>query len=179
MPVYDSTFILNPQIEEAGCDSRIKNLIKLIDENGGKLVKENRIGMRRMAYEIQKLSQGYYVSLVYEGNNEVVNELERNLRLDESCLRFLTCHHQENAGKSLPRVSRDRAQKPKPEEHKPETVKPVANIENATKTSEPEAEKPKVKMDEQTEISEPEGEKLDQPSGKDEFSTTDDADSML
>jgi small subunit ribosomal protein S6 len=51
--------------------------------------------MRRMAYEIQKLTQGYYVSLVFEGTQTTVTELERKFRLDEACLRFLTCHYQD------------------------------------------------------------------------------------
>jgi small subunit ribosomal protein S6 len=95
MPVYDSTFVLNPQIEEGGLDSRIKEAVDLINSHGGKVIRENRLGMRRMAYEIQKLTQGYYVSLVFEGSQETVTELERRFRLDESCLRFLTCHYQD------------------------------------------------------------------------------------
>lgn len=95
MPVYDSTFIFNPQLEEAGLDARVKELVELVTRHGGKVINENRIGMRRLAYEIQKLTQGYYVSLVFEGSSAVVTELERDLRLDENCLRFLTCHYQD------------------------------------------------------------------------------------
>lgn len=95
MPVYDSTFILNPQLEEGGLETRIREAAELITSHGGKIVKENRIGMRRMAYEIQKVTQGYYVSLVFEGDRKTVDELERLLRLDEACLRFLTCHYKD------------------------------------------------------------------------------------
>jgi len=95
MPVYDSTFILNPQLEEGGLETRIKEATELIASHGGKIVKENRIGMRRMAYEIEKVTQGYYVSLVFEGDRKTIDELERLLRLDEACLRFLTCHYQD------------------------------------------------------------------------------------
>ena len=91
MPQYDCTFILNPQLEESGFDGRTRDLIALIDKHGGKLIREDRMGMRRLAYEIDKLTQGYYISLVYEGSQELVEELEHKLRLDESCLRFLTC----------------------------------------------------------------------------------------
>ncbi|MEZ5357451.1 MAG: 30S ribosomal protein S6 [Candidatus Zixiibacteriota bacterium] len=95
MSVYDTTFVLNPQLEEAGLDQRIKEVVELIGANGGTMVKENRIGMRKLAYEIKKLTQGYYISLVYEGNGALVNELERRFRMDENCLRFLTCLYQE------------------------------------------------------------------------------------
>ncbi len=95
MPVYDTTFILNPQLEESGLDSRIQEYISLIGNNGGKIVKETRMGMRRMAYMIENLNQGYYVNFIFDGTAELVNELERRMRLDEACLRFLTCKYQD------------------------------------------------------------------------------------
>jgi small subunit ribosomal protein S6 len=89
--LYDCTFILNPQLEETGLDSYIKDTRDLVGRHSGKVVSEKRFGMRRLAYEIQKLTQGYYVSFIFEGNGDTVRELERHLRLDENCLRFLTC----------------------------------------------------------------------------------------
>ena len=95
MPCYDCTFILNPQLEEAVLEGHIKDAKDLIDKQGGKLVKDNRIGMRRLAYEINKLTQGYYVSLVFDGNGDTVSQLERQFRLNENVLRFLTCLYKE------------------------------------------------------------------------------------
>jgi len=132
MPVYDSTFILNPQLEEGGLDGRIKDTINLINSNGGKVIKENRLGMRRLAYEIQKITQGYYVSLVFEGNQGTVAELERMLRLDEACLRFLTCHYQDFSRRRERKESTDEAAA-KPEkdggEERPETEKKAEDVE--------------------------------------------------
>lgn len=91
MTLYDTTFILNPQMEETGLDEYIKNTRDQVGRYGGKVLIERRIGMRRLAYEIQKLTQGYYVSFVFEGDGQTVRELERHFRLDENCLRFLTC----------------------------------------------------------------------------------------
>ena len=99
MTLYDSTFILNPQMEESNFDAQIKEAKELVARYGGKVVNENRLGMRRLAYEINRLTQGYYVSLVYEGNGEVVKELERHLRLSEACIRFLTTLYQPPEGK--------------------------------------------------------------------------------
>lgn len=95
MPIYDSTIIFHPQIEDAGFDGRIKGAVELIQRYGGTIVNENRYGMRRLAYEIQKTTQGYYIGLVYDAPPAAVTELERWLRLDELCLRFLTCHHKD------------------------------------------------------------------------------------
>ncbi|MEE9442563.1 MAG: 30S ribosomal protein S6 [candidate division Zixibacteria bacterium] len=101
MTLYDTTFILNPQLEESGLDERVKQAVELVNSHGGKVTRENRIGMRRLAYEIQKLTQGYYVNLVFEGNGNTVKELERRFRLDENCLRFLTCLYKEVSEKTF------------------------------------------------------------------------------
>ena len=101
MTVYDMTVILSPQVEEGGFDARIQELVDLVGKNGGKLIRENRMGMRRLAYEMRKVTQGYYVSLVFEGTGETVAELERRLRLDESCLRFLTCRYRDFAEQAI------------------------------------------------------------------------------
>ncbi|MCP4566150.1 MAG: 30S ribosomal protein S6 [FCB group bacterium] len=95
MPVYDCTFILNPQLEESVLEGHIKSAKDLIEQQGGKIVTDNRIGMRRLAYEINKLTQGYYVSLVFDGTGEMIKALERQFRLEESVLRFLTCMYKE------------------------------------------------------------------------------------
>jgi small subunit ribosomal protein S6 len=131
MPVYDTTFVLNPQLEEAGLDGRIKEVVDLIGANGGKMVREQRIGMRRLAYEIQKLTQGYYVSLIYEGNGDLVREMERRFRLDESCLRFLTCLHKEAPPKPVDSRPSKNADAPAPS-----PVKEEAPAEEAEKKPE-------------------------------------------
>ncbi len=95
MPVYDCTLVLNSQLDEAALEAEIKNAKDLVERHGGKIVADNRIGMRRLAYEIRKLTQGYYVSLVFEGTGEIIRELESNLRINEAFLRFLTCQFQE------------------------------------------------------------------------------------
>lgn len=95
MPVYDCTFVLSSQSDEAGLEAQVKSAKDIVERFGGKIVSDNRIGMRRLAYEINKLTQGYYVSLVFEGTGEVIRELEREFRMSETCLRFLTCAFQE------------------------------------------------------------------------------------
>jgi small subunit ribosomal protein S6 len=154
MPVYDTTFILNPQLEESGLDSRIQEYINLIGSNGGKVVKESRMGMRRMAYLIENLNQGYYVNLIFDGSPALVNELERRMRLDEACLRFLTCRYQdfsmrrkEKKEKADVHYEAERARRPeeRPEEKPAEqpAEPPVPEHEPAeSKAEEYESERP-------------------------------------
>jgi len=139
MPVYDTTFILNPQLEESGLDSRLQEYINLIGNNGGKMVKENRIGMRRMAYEIANLHQGYYISLVFEGSSDLVTELERRLRIDEGCIRFLTCLYRDFGVRRKDKKKKKAKKEQPPEEPQPvkaEESSPEDNIKAATESSE-------------------------------------------
>ena len=63
MRTYETTFIVNPQTDNATIDSQVGAISKLISDNGGEIINENRMGTRRLAYPIQKLTQGilYYL----------------------------------------------------------------------------------------------------------------------
>ncbi|MBN2227550.1 MAG: 30S ribosomal protein S6, partial [candidate division Zixibacteria bacterium] len=90
MRLYETTFILGPQADEATFDRQIKAISDLIERNQGKIVKEQRTGIRRLAYPIRKFTQGYYTRFIFEGNNTLLNELERFYKLEEPYIRFLT-----------------------------------------------------------------------------------------
>jgi len=139
MPVYDSTFILNPQLEEGGLDDHIKRAVDLVNANNGKMVRENRLGMRRLAYEIQDVTQGYYVSLVFEGGKDTVSALEQMLRMDESCLRFLTCHYQDFSRKKERKETKSDDSK---KAEKPAEASPAGRDKPENKPEEKPAESP-------------------------------------
>jgi len=90
MRLYETTFILGPQADEATFDRQVKAISDLIERNQGKIVKEHRVGIRRLAYPIQKYTQGYYTRIIFEGNNSLLTELERFYKLEEPYIRFLT-----------------------------------------------------------------------------------------
>jgi small subunit ribosomal protein S6 len=56
----------------------------------GILVKVERWGKRRLAYLIKKQQRGFYILIDYAGESAVVNELERNLKIDDKILKFMT-----------------------------------------------------------------------------------------
>jgi len=95
MPVYDCTFVISSQLDETAVEGHVQKAKELVERYGGKVVSEQRLGLRRLAYEVRKCTQGHYVGLVFEGGGETVKELERHFRLDEAFLRYLTCSHQE------------------------------------------------------------------------------------
>jgi len=88
--LYETTFILNPQTDDTTIDRQIKAIIGIITGNGGKVVIEDRIGSRRLSFQINKLSQGYYTSLVFQAPTSVLPLIERHYKLDDSYMRHLT-----------------------------------------------------------------------------------------
>ena len=90
MRIYESTFILSPQADDAAFDRQIKAATDIIGNNGGKIIQEDRWGIRRLAYPIKKFTQGFYTRLVFEGTNQVLTELERFYKLEEPYIRYLT-----------------------------------------------------------------------------------------
>jgi small subunit ribosomal protein S6 len=90
MRVYETTFILSPQADDAAFDRQIKAISDLINRYNGKVLEEDRWGVRRLAYAIKKFTQGYYTRIVFEGDNTLLKELDRFYRLEEPYIRNLT-----------------------------------------------------------------------------------------
>jgi len=90
MRIYETTFILSPQADDAAFDRQIKSVTDLIEKHEGKILEEDRWGIRRLSYPIRKYTQGYYTRCIFEGNNDILSELERMYRLEEQFIRHLT-----------------------------------------------------------------------------------------
>ncbi len=87
---YETICIADPDVNEenrAGLFDRIKNLIA---QEKGIIADFDEWGNRQLAYEIRKKTRGYYVCINYGGTGELVTELERNFRLDDRILKFMT-----------------------------------------------------------------------------------------
>ncbi|MBU8932786.1 MAG: 30S ribosomal protein S6 [candidate division Zixibacteria bacterium] len=90
MRVYETTFVVNPQTDDVAIDKQVGAISEIISASGGKILHENRIGTRRLAYPIKKLTQGYYATFVYEGTPQILPKLDRHFSLGEEYLRHLT-----------------------------------------------------------------------------------------
>lgn len=88
--LYETTFVLNPQADEAALDNQVKAIGTIITSNGGKIVAEDRMGTRRLAYEINGMMQGYYSSFLFESEPQVLPMLERHYKLEDPYVRHLT-----------------------------------------------------------------------------------------
>ncbi len=88
MREYDIMLILKPDADEARITSVTDRITGVISERGGSVAKLDRWGKRRLAYEIAKRSEGYYVVVQFDADPAAVTELERVLKLTEGVVRF-------------------------------------------------------------------------------------------
>lgn len=102
MRPYETLVVLHPSLgdETARLIARFETVIQ---SEGGSLDANRDWGLRRLAYPIHKQQQGHYYLIEYQGEPNVVKELERNLRISEGVLRFVSVQ-QDHTGLPEPRV---------------------------------------------------------------------------
>ena len=89
MNKYESIIIINPSVDEAGLKALEEKFTGLINENG-KVENVVDMGKRKLAYEIKKFKEAYYVEFDFESNPEAIKEIERIYRITDEILKFIT-----------------------------------------------------------------------------------------
>ena len=87
---YETTYILRPNLGEEQLTEIIDRTNAIVTNDGGTTIYLDRWGIKRLAYEINKEIQGYYVYLNYAAPGRTVDEIERIFKIDDRVLRFLT-----------------------------------------------------------------------------------------
>jgi small subunit ribosomal protein S6 len=105
MRKYETLMVLHPELPEAQIRETIDRARRLIEELGGQTDQIQEWGIRELAYEIRKLTRGYYVLLEYSASPGVLRELERTLKIADEVLRFIsvacsTVSRRERSGKA-------------------------------------------------------------------------------
>ena len=90
LPGYETTVITRAELSDEGLKTLMDRLNGVVGQFGGTVVLTEDWGKRKLAYPIQKETRGQYTYLVYTGKGEIVHEMERNLRLHDHVLRFLS-----------------------------------------------------------------------------------------
>ena len=88
MNKYELLFILDPSLEEAARNTAIDTVKGIIAE-AGEVSEVNEWGLRKLAYPIQKKTEGYYVVMQFTAEPELPKELDRRLRISDSCMRHI------------------------------------------------------------------------------------------
>jgi small subunit ribosomal protein S6 len=80
--------ILPPEADESVVSGALDRITRVVSESGGALGKVDRWGRRRLAFEIERLTEGYYVVVEFTADPGVITELDRTLHLADEVLRF-------------------------------------------------------------------------------------------
>lgn len=87
---YETTVVIRPDIGGDAVENTLDRMREVVRVGGGKLLAINHWGKKKLAYEIEKHTRGIYVHTHYLGGSSMVAELERNLRISDNVLRYLT-----------------------------------------------------------------------------------------
>jgi small subunit ribosomal protein S6 len=87
---YESVWVVNGDLPDEEVKSAIDKFSRIISSQGGTLVGLEEWGRRKLSYKIQGTIRGYYVLANFAGSAETVKELERNYRIDDRIIRYIT-----------------------------------------------------------------------------------------
>ena len=88
MNKYESIIIVNPNVDEAGLKALEDKFTGLINENG-KVESVENMGKKKLAYEIKKFKEAFYIEFDFEAKPEFIAELERIYRITDEILKFI------------------------------------------------------------------------------------------
>jgi small subunit ribosomal protein S6 len=86
--LYETTFIVNASLDDTQIDGVVTRVQDFITRNGGTVTAVNKWGRKRLAYSINKKTNGFYVNLEMEAPGTLLAALDRAYQLDEMILRY-------------------------------------------------------------------------------------------
>ena len=89
MNKYEIAVIIKPSLDEEALKAEFDSIKELIERFGGTVEKVDDWGKRRLAYEIQKVNEGFYSFITFSSESDTPNELEKRMRIKENVLRYL------------------------------------------------------------------------------------------
>jgi small subunit ribosomal protein S6 len=90
MPLYEHVFLARQDLAQAQVDALAENATKILEDNGGKVVKTETWGLKSLAYKIAKNRKAHFVMLGLDAPAPAVAELERQTNINEDVIRFMT-----------------------------------------------------------------------------------------
>lgn len=87
MRAYECIYILNPSLDEQAAKDKAVKFSEVITSRQGRITSVDQWGKRRLAYPINKIFEGYYTFIRFAGTSEILKELDRVFRFDETVLR--------------------------------------------------------------------------------------------
>lgn len=90
MPFYESVFIARQDIAAPQAEALADTFTSIIDAQGGKVTKRENWGLRNLAYKVKKNRKGHYILFNIDAPPAAIAEMERNMRIHEDVLRYMT-----------------------------------------------------------------------------------------
>lgn len=89
MNKYELALVVNAKIEEDDRTATVEKVKALIERFGGTITNVDEWGKKRLAYEIQKMKEGYYYFIQFDASSDCPAEIEQRVRIIETVLRYL------------------------------------------------------------------------------------------
>ena len=90
MNQYETVFILTPVLSDDQTQETVAKFKTLLTDNGAEIVSEEAWGLKKLAYQIEKKTSGFYFLIEFKAEPEVIDKLETAYRRDEKVIRFQT-----------------------------------------------------------------------------------------
>jgi len=94
MNQYEVMYVIDPALEDSARVELINRFSDLVKKNGGEVDRVDEWGKRRLAYAIQYKTEGYYVLMYIKAPAQLPREIERNMQISDSVLRYLTVRYE-------------------------------------------------------------------------------------
>ena len=89
MNKYESVIIINPAVDEERLNALTTKFTEMINKDGN-VEKADNLGTKKLAYPVKKNAEGYYVVFYFTANPSLIAELERNYRITDDVIKFMT-----------------------------------------------------------------------------------------
>ena len=90
MNQYETVFILTPVLSDEQMKETVEKFKKILTDNGAEIVNEEAWGLKKLAYQIEKKTSGFYFLIEFKAEPAVIKTLETAFRRDEKVIRFQT-----------------------------------------------------------------------------------------
>ncbi len=103
MRTYEELFIVKPDAPEEEVDAYIGQVKEIIATHNGEVTKEEKWGVRKLAYKVQKYAEGHYVLLEFSADPDTIQEIERRMRVADLVIKYITVRTDERMKKIMKR----------------------------------------------------------------------------
>ena len=90
---YETLYVLKPTLTDEETAANIAKIEEILVREGAEILATNNMGMRKLAYPVEKNERGVYTIIYFKAEGTLINELERNLKFNEEVIKYLTVRY--------------------------------------------------------------------------------------